>query len=537
MIVALFHSDDGVLRASSGLGERGLTNFYHLMELVSQAAQQRDLSMFYLLKWYREQLFVSTRNEGADELRLESDKKAVAIVTIHKSKGLEYPLVFLPYLWAGSGKPRDPVLFHDKDKGYQLRLDLRDPGLLGLNPDHDPARSREFMSFEETAEEKRLLYVALTRASAMCRIFWAGISSVDNSALGSLLHPGGCKTDGQMLADLEKLCRKGERRVAVSLLPLTGDAPHGAYSPKDPPGLDLSARSLMRRVQPAWRISSFSALSTSRGYAGKYEPEKFDSGARYLPGSDPGSTREIRLKAFPKGAGSGDFFHAVFEDLDFTDTGSVEGVVTENLVKFGFMDKDLWEPAVAATKEILATRLCTGAGFDTGSGSRFSLGDIAMTQRFCELEFSFDVNTLDLNAMGGLFSGEANGTYAKKLFKLGGSPFKGFIKGFIDLVILHQGKWYILDYKSNFLGTTHGDYGRKAMTGAMESHHYILQYHLYLVALHRYLGMRLKGYSYDRDFGGVFYLFIRGMHPDQGDHGVFFHRPSEAFFKRFLATL
>jgi exodeoxyribonuclease V beta subunit len=103
MIMGLFHSDDGVLRISSDLGERGLTNFYHLIELVSQAAQQQSLSMFYLLKWFREQLFAATRQEGADELRLESDKKAVAIVTIHKSKGLEYPVVFLPYLWAGGG--------------------------------------------------------------------------------------------------------------------------------------------------------------------------------------------------------------------------------------------------------------------------------------------------------------------------------------------------------------------------------------------------------------------------------------------------
>jgi len=103
MIMGLFHSDDAVLRPfsmtmASSLSERGLTNFYHLMELISQAAQEHHLSMFYLLKWYREQLFVSTRNQGADELRLESDKKAVAIITIHKSKGLEYPIVFVPYL-------------------------------------------------------------------------------------------------------------------------------------------------------------------------------------------------------------------------------------------------------------------------------------------------------------------------------------------------------------------------------------------------------------------------------------------------------
>ena len=534
MIMALFHSDDGVLRASSGLRERGLTNFYHLIELVSQAAQQRYLSMFYLLKWYGEQLFVSTRNEGADELRLESDKKAVAIVTIHKSKGLEYPIVFLPYLWAGGGKPRDPVLFHDPDRSYQLRLDLGASGPAhGLDNESsnesDIDRSRELMAFEERAEEKRLLYVALTRASAMCRIFWAGVSSVDGSALGSLLHPNGCKTDGQMIEDLEKLCLQGKNRATVNHLSLTGE-PFGSYTPKEPLEIDLSARLRKRQVQSAWRISSFSALTRTEYEPGKYEPGQ-SGGVQHQNDSEGGSNREIRLKEFPKGPGSGDFFHAVFEDIDFTDESLVEGVVGKNLAKFGIKGKDLQGPAVAAVKEILATEL------DTGAGNRFSLKEVAMEQRFTELEFFFDVNNLDLHAMGSLFAGEPDGKYAQELFKLSAKPFKGFIKGFIDLVILHQGKWYILDYKSNFLGTTHGDYGRSAMIAAMESHHYILQYHLYLAALHRYLGMRLKDYSYDRDFGGVFYLFIRGMHPDLRDQGVFFHRPSKDFFHRFLATL
>jgi exodeoxyribonuclease V beta subunit len=529
MILALFHSDDGVLRTSSALSERGLTNFYHLIELVSQAAQQHDLSMFYLLKWVQEQLFVSTRNEQSDELRLESDKKAVAIVTIHKSKGLEYPVVFLPYLWAGGGKPREPILFHDPDKNFQLRLDLTPGGMdRGLanelagelsrgEPGHDPDRSRECMAFEQMAEEKRLLYVALTRASAMCKIFWAGISSVEGSALGGLLHPGGCKTDDLMVADLENLCRQGENRVAIQQLASPHD-PCGLYIPKDSLKKELAARPRKRQVLPAWRISSFSALTRT-----EYEPNRYDTQVRHPVQGESGANREIVLKAFPKGAGSGDFFHAIFEELDFRDAGSVEGVVDKNLVKFGFKDTAFGDVVLAAVRDILATTLDPGVGKGGGTkeGHPFRLEDISLDQRFTELEFFFDVNNLDLTAIGALFASQPNGNYAKHLFTLGATPFKGFVKGFIDLVIQHRGRWYILDYKSNFLGTAHGDYGRYAMEEAMESHHYILQYHLYLVALHRYLGLRLKDYSYDRDFGGVFYLFIRGMHP-KGDHGVFF---------------
>ena len=557
MITALFHSDDGVLRTSSELSERGLTNFYHLIELVSQAAQQHYLSMFYLLKWVREQLFVSTRNEQSDELRLESDKKAVAIVTIHKSKGLEYPIVFLPYLWAGGVKPRDPILFHDPDKNFQLRLDLRPGGMdrelagelcWDADPGHDPDRSRECMAFEQKAEEKRLLYVALTRASAMCKIFWAGISSVEGAALGGLLHPGGCKTDDLMVADLENLCRQGENRVAIQHLTLVHD-PCGPYISKDSPRSELVARPRKRQVLPAWRISSFSALTRTEYEPNRYEPNRYEPN-RFEPNrfetkvekpvqGESGANLEIRLKAFPKGAGSGDFFHAIFEDLDFRDAGSVEGVVDKNLAKFGFKDTALRDVVLAAVRDILATTLDPGVGKGGGTkeGHPFCLEDISLGQRFTELEFFFDVNNLDLTAIGALFAGQSNGnTYAKHLFTLGTKPFKGFVKGFIDLVIQHRGRWYILDYKSNYLGTAHGDYGRCAMEKAMESHHYILQYHLYLVALHRYLGLRLKDYSYDRDFGGVFYLFIRGMHP-KGDHGVFFDRPSKDFLDRLLAIL
>jgi exodeoxyribonuclease V beta subunit len=545
MIMALFHSDDGVLRTSSVLSERGLTNFYHLIELVSQAAQQHYLSMFYLLKWVREQLFVSTRNEQADELRLESDKKAVAIVTIHKSKGLEYPIVFLPYLWAGGGSPRDPILFHDPDKNFQLRLDLRPGGmdrelageLCRAAPGHDPDRSRECMAFEQMAEEKRLLYVALTRASAMCNILWAGISSVEGSALGGLLHPGGCKTDERMVADLENLCRQGESRRAIQHFALAHDS-CAPYIPKDSPRTDLSARIFKRQVLPAWRISSFSALTRTEYEPNRYEPDRYETQAGHPVQGESGANREIVLKAFPKGAGSGDFFHAIFEDLDFRDAGSVEGVVDKNLAKFGFKDPALGDVVLAAVRDILATPLDpVGKGGGTKEGHPFCLENISLGQRFTELEFFFDVNNLDLAAIGALFAKQSNGnTYAKHLFTLGAKPFKGFVKGFIDLVIQHRGRWYLLDYKSNFLGTVHGDYGRFAMEEAMESHHYILQYHLYLVALHRYLGLRLKDYSYDRDFGGVFYLFIRGMHP-KGDHGVFFDRPSKDFLDRFLATL
>ena len=546
MIMDLFHCDQGVVRVSSELSERVLTNFYHLIELVSQAAQHQSLSMFYLIKWYKAQLFKESREEGADELRLESDKKAVAIVTIHKSKGLEYPMVYLPYLWAGGRKIKadDPILFHDPDMDYRLRLDLGSS---------DRERAVALRELEETAEEKRLLYVAMTRASAMCCILWGGFSSVGNSALGSLLHPKGCISDTIMLQNLDRLtipmdsmfsgsCE--ESSVKVNLFtPWESDE---KYIPPEQTGTDLGARYFQRQITPDWQISSFSSIITAGSWlqpetviSENVAPEDLSIDNIKIDGlsknQDP-LNLEICLKDFPKGAGAGDFFHAVFEDLDFTDPNfmgldSVAILVKENLSKFGFTDTNLAKPVTTAVKEILATSLVT----DTGE--KFRLQDIQMDQRFTELEFFFNVPSFDIASMGDLFAGEPGGdTYARRIINLGTSSFKGFIKGFIDLVIRHRGKWYIIDYKSNFLGEFYGDYGQTAMKEAMETHHYILQYHLYLTALHRYLSLRLKNYSYDRDFGGVFYLFIRGMKPGQ-PQGIFFHRPEKNFLSKFMTTL
>ncbi|MFN2436849.1 MAG: hypothetical protein ABR513_07145 [Desulfotignum sp.] len=119
--------------------------------------------------------------------------------------------------------------------------------------------------------------------------------------------------------------------------------------------------------------------------------------------------------------------------------------------------------------------------------------------------------------------------YAKSLQDRDPNRLSGFIKGFIDLVVRHQGKFYLIDYKSNFLGDTYEDYGPASVTRAMETHHYVLQYHIYTKALHRYLSWRMNNYDPKKDFGGVLYLFIRGMHPDRPGSGVFFDRPTVGF--------
>ena len=512
MAMSLLHSDEAFLKENLSLDERALTNFYHLIELISQVCLKQQLSPYYLLKWYSRQLFKELRDESADELRLESDKKAVAIVTIHKSKGLEYPIVYLPYLWEGPRKSSAKnILFHDPEKNYRLTLDLGSKDL---------ENSRSHYEKEDMAEQRRLLYVALTRASAMCRVIWGGFKSVDNSAFGTLLHPQGCKDDQIMLKDLNQLRSRADKSIVVQ--PYSNEVSERFIDRTDLSDSVLSAKRISRDLNVFWKMSSFSAIAQTQNPETLPENEK---------SQDHGTKDMISLARFPKGAGAGDLFHSIFETIDFTldsekDSEKIFKIVQSKFELFGFSGQEMIQIVDTSVKEVLGTSL-------SGSASGFSLKDIGPDQRFNELEFTFPVHSFQMSSVQKAFEQsdsifETSG-YIKKLSKMTDQSFKGFIKGFIDLVVQHEGKWYIIDYKSNYLGDTYEQYSQDAMFDAMSDHHYFLQYHIYLVALHRYLGLRLKNYDYDTHFGGIFYLFIRGMHPDLGSqYGVFHDRPKKA---------
>ncbi len=503
MIMALFHSEDAFFRKESALDERGFTHFYHLTELVSQAALSRHPSPRYLLKWYDRQLSPALREESGDELRLETDGKAVAVVTIHKSKGLEYPVVYLPYLWEPPpAPPTDNIVFHDPADHHVLTLDLG-------SSDIETARS--CFEIEDRSEQRRLLYVALTRASALCRVIWGGFRKADTSALGSLLHPGGCPDDPTMLQDLDRLTSDPGVRVACFAPGDSKPFSQPVRSLKTSPAIRISRR----RIQPAWALSSFSSLTQT--------PTEDDS-SREVTFHDPMAKRRVTLADFPKGAGTGDFFHAVLENLDFSEPGTWDRVVPSMAGRFGLGSGEWPTMAGQSLSEVLGTRLSKGP-------EGFRLMDIPLHRRINEMEFVFPVDRFQPARLQKALAASAPDSparaYGPRLSRVDVDETTGYMKGFIDLIVHHQGRWYLLDYKTNYLGDTYGHYTKSAMTAAMTEHDYFLQYHLYVPALHQYLSHRSKGYDYDAHFGGVFYLFLRGMHPDYGpDCGVFFDRPS-----------
>jgi exodeoxyribonuclease V beta subunit len=514
-------------------GERRLTNLRHLAELLQEAESRNHFSPEMLVDWCRQILAAGESGEEA-ELRLESDEDAVQLVTIHRSKGLEYPIVYCPYLFLGGGGNKQPfVSLHDPAADWQ--------GRIVLFPDE---RAKALAAAERFAEELRLAYVAMTRARHSCHVLWAPASGYDGSALAWLLHgdqtgaeePGSPEALSQRLKGctcqelLDQLQERAEASEGwqVRQLHLVPASIGEAAKPDAPPPLACLVPS--RKLKQVWRIGSFSHLTAQSGHDfGEREPEAETEGMATPLEMEIPSASQLPLAQFPKGPVAGNFFHTLFEKISFQSENPalLREQVQEQLMFYGY--PELWlAPVCRAFVEVVKTPLRATAGF--------CLGDIGDTQRLIEMPFTFPVGaglgedaSLSAELLARPFIDHPQGIpagYAEALRALRFIPLRGFLKGFMDLVCVHEGKWYLFDYKSNHLGISRDDYAQDKLPAAMADHHYFLQYHIYTVALHRYLACRLPGYDYDRDFGGVFYLFIKGMHPDSGPEcGVFADLP------------
>ncbi|WP_421246374.1 exodeoxyribonuclease V subunit beta [Aeromonas sanarellii] len=512
MLRALMHGRN--LAASllaSPYGERRLTNFLHLGELLQQASGELD-GEYALLRWLGEAVSQPNGQDGEQILRLESERKLVQIVTIHKSKGLEYPLVFLPFIC--SHRAADTPLFHEAgEAGNRTVLDLTGAEASLAEADK-----------ERLAEDLRLLYVALTRGVYAT---WLGLAPVRSgagksektdlhrTAIGYLLQKGEEGDAGTLATALTDLAQ-ALPGVAVGEPSLTRPAPLPAEA--ETPG-EPTVRAFQGQLERDWWISSYSGLAAQGNGHGK--------GVLANPGFDDEVATEAAatvqdeeapapsIFTFPKGARPGTLLHSLFETIDFQIAKGepLAEHIAALLAQEGFDEG--WAPVLQQQVEaVLDTPL------ETGLGDPVRLRDLAPERKQVELEFFLPMGRVTAPALTALC--QRHDPLSRGGKPLGFATVQGMLKGFIDLVFEWQGRWYLLDYKSNHLGMSPADYGRPALESAMVEHRYDLQYQLYSLALHRLLALRLPGYDFDRHFGGVFYLFLRGM--PQG--GIFHARPS-----------
>ena len=506
-------------------GERVLTNLLHLAELLQQAAAELDGELA-LIRHLGELL--AGEGQAADEqvLRLESDEALVRVVTIHKSKGLEYPLVFLPFICAF--RPVDdkkPLQVHD---GERRRLVLK--------ADEDSLARAER---ERLGEDLRLLYVALTRARHAC---WLGVadlkigngkkSRLHESALGYLLGGGASLTTShELTAWLAPFAAVLESTVAP--VPAASEQ---RYRMIEDEQFEPHWRTPVRRAAEHWWIASYSALRLDEDaprQASRHEDAAPDSPAMQNAIDDEDPLLALAplpafaqgLHRFPRGPNPGTFLHGLLEMAAqegfaalVQDPSRLREALARRCQRRGL---ESWIDPLQDWLLAMLTQALPLDGVDTVVLAQ-------VTQYQPELEFWFEARGVDVRLLDQWVQQCELPGIARQ--PLRADTLNGMFKGFIDLVFEHRGRYYVADYKSNWLGSDDGAYTREAMEVAIASHRYDLQYVLYVLALHRQLRLRLPDYDYDQHLGGALYLFIRA--PQQG---VYLARPPRELIERLDA--
>ena len=501
-------------------GERKLTDLLHLAEILQQAAALNE-SEAALLRWFEKQIQDNGRQEA--QIRLESERQLVKIVTIHKSKGLEYDLVWLPFL---GNEAKDPTKSGKQKKLFNLYYDSDEEKTLWDMQD----QHLDELTQEVFAEELRLLYVALTRAKYQMAFMLPKAFDKKWNALLYVLTQGeiGRKLNLPNTWDTQPLLEKFKQflpnDVAIELTDvLQASEPLTLNVSQE----NLSAEIFQGEIEQDWRVTSFSGIEQThqrKAYLNESAVKKsliFDDAKDYDASISieniPENLTELAhdndemVLDFPRGTQIGTLLHRYFEKVPFAQLAENENI--EKLCQ----DLNLAEEQFAAVQQwfeqILSTPILPN-------------DDLALAQineKQCLKELAFYLNITSHFDVAGFNRALAT------LHHLPSEPLQfddiqGMVRGTMDLVFCHQGKYYLLDYKSNFLGETLKDYDQTALKKAMLEHHYDWQYLLYVVALHRYLKTRLPHYDYNRDFGGVVYAFLRGMNGSP-QSGIFFDKP------------
>ena len=571
-------------------GARRLTNYRHLAELLQETETRERFAPAELAAWLNHRRAEPDRHDENIQLRIESDEQLVKILTMHGSKGLEFPVVFCPFAWDARSPPRrseavDAVYHLGEADDYRDVLDL-----------HPNERSVSIEWLEEFSESARLLYVALTRAKYRCVVAWGQVRGAEHAPLAWLLHRFGGKPAAMAgpdaaiaalravvdrfigssapswLGEIDAWARRLPDAVSVTVL---DPEPPPIIAPvlREGPAPALAARDPGRPLRRIRSLTSFSALAaeapTAGGGRGRSPAERDDAEVdrpdhdqREEPAGAAGEEtdasggigRERTAFTFPRGPVAGSCLHRIFERLDTSieiepEKLDLDEICREALEDFG-IDDDWRSIALAMIERVRAVRLHEpdwkgpgGEGGSTGDAGSGGTGGVVRAggfrledpvRRLVEMEFHCPVEGLDRDRLAARLVEHGYPDPFARPPRSGASepsplPIHGFLRGYIDLVVEHAGRWYVLDYKSHWLGPGPGDYAPKALGAAMRAGGYTLQSLIYLVALHRYLSVRLPGYEYERHVGGAFYLFVRGIDPAAGmRRGVYFDRPSAA---------
>jgi exodeoxyribonuclease V beta subunit len=488
------------------MAERQLTNLHHLIELVQQAAIDEHLGINKTLDWLRTAITKASSTED-QQLRLESDDDAVKIITMHRSKGLEYAVVFCPCLWQRSNRL--------KSEQQLIKCHVDGRMIVDLGSEDFELRRVQALK-EELAEDLRIFYVAVTRAKYRCYIVWADVRSEhtsNDSAMAWLLELANADFCRQQ-AILQAFKDQAEQAFEYRLLDVPGSQAEALPRSKAPAWkretvaqTEFQAKKRRRSLYTSWQMSSYTALSALSQQDAPELPEDKAREQQVIPAKQYTESSATEL---PRGAHTGNVVHELLEKCAFIDLAKRKDISAQRDKACQCYGLKPVQPDMIDT--LLQTVVITPLSDEDSS---FCLMNVEENKCLKEMPFYLSMQPMDAVQINQILQETAT------FLSLDSKLMCGYLTGFIDLICEYKGLYYVMDYKTNSLP----DYQNETLTLAMREHNYGLQYWIYTVVLHRYLQLRLPGYDYETHFGGVRYLFVRGMQPDEAMSGVYQDRP------------
>ncbi|WP_225721848.1 exodeoxyribonuclease V subunit beta [Candidatus Vallotiella sp. (ex Adelges kitamiensis)] len=539
--------------AKVGDSERRITDMNHLAELI-QSRDSEHPGIVPTLCWLSAQRADPSISSNT-QLRLETDRDLVQIVTIHKSKGLEYPVVFCPFLNDGILHIKPPYRVSSTAHEYHC-----DNGFSTLHFGCDAKETQKInrsIACEQAAERVRLIYVAITRAVYRCYlvagIYTSGVHRTTKESRQSILNwlvAGGSMNfnawlDKPLEAAVLAECWQAlssDKSAGIVLLPLPTVIRRDRLLPlMNIPKVVVHTRLLARRLLETWRIASFSSLAMTRQRLLPDIDDMLHVGANHddsiaqvdepeiiselitMPGSDITRLCTDDILYFPRGPAAGNCLHRLMELANLHDPSDWPTAIMRALIEYPVNSPTLSRFQLTAMMKRLLWNV-THTQLETD----FMLGMLDPSRRLTELEFVFPVTELDMHQFSIML--EEHGIAG---VTLNYGILRGYLKGFIDSVVEFRSRFWIIDWKSNYIGNSPNAYRTHVLSSFMDTHAYRLQALIYTIALHRYLQVRVTDYHYETHFGGNLYLFLRGVRPDWPDTGIVRFRPTLATVKAF----
>lgn len=504
-------------------GERVLTNLLHLAELLQQASIHLEGSEA-LVRFLAEAIAdPGSADSDATIMRLESDANLIKIITIHKSKGLEYPLVFLPFICSyREVSARNAHYYRYHDAQQQLTIDLLKSNTVQALSDA-----------ERLQEDLRLVYVALTRARYACWLGMAPIRSggkacqLERSAMGALLGWQKGMAAAELGTQLQ-LVQGDCPAISICELPAATDLRYQA--PEQHTHLD-APRTAEYKITNPWWVASYSSLTATTTPSTAHLQQEFETAQadQLLDESDsqpPNLPALSGIHGIARGAATGTLIHSLLEKCalqEFALVAANETLQQELVLKT--FPASVWE----SQYPVLQNALQHWLSMPLLTQPALSLRQLERSAYQAEWEFLLGAEGVHIQALDQLLCEQVFPGLPRPALQA--SYINGLLKGFIDLVFVHEQQYYLLDYKFNSLGNCDADYTEAALTQAMLQKRYDVQACLYLLALHRLLSVRLgEAYDYARDLGGCVYVFLRGVQGPAG--GRVFYKPPLALLQQ-----